>query len=218
MEQSKPKLIKQLESKVFSGSKHKYGTFECQLCGKHFNTTFISVRSGNATSCGCKRKINLPKSNITHNLSKTRIYSIYKGILSRCKRNVRYAGRGISVCDEWKNDFISFYNWSMSNGYEEHLTIDRIDNNGNYEPLNCRWTTMTVQARNKKSYIKPNKLSKYRGVSPLPSGMWRARITVNYNKFHIGIFNSELEAGIAFDKYIIDNNLEHTTNGLFEKN
>ena len=60
----------------------------------------------------------------------------------------RYGNRGIKVCDEWKNDFLSFYNWSMKNGYRDDLTLDRIDNNGDYEPNNCRWTTMKTQCNN----------------------------------------------------------------------
>ena len=60
-----------------------------------------------------------------------------------------YGGKGIAVCEEWQNDFQSFFGWSMANGYEDHLTIDRIDNDGNYEPSNCRWVSMAVQNRNK---------------------------------------------------------------------
>ena len=59
-----------------------------------------------------------------------------------------YGGRGIKVCDEWQKDFMAFYNWSMANGYKKGLSCDRINNNGNYEPTNCRWTTQQVQVNN----------------------------------------------------------------------
>ena len=58
-----------------------------------------------------------------------------------------YGGRGIKVCDEWKNDFQAFYDWAMANGYHDDLTIDRIDNDGNYEPNNCQWITLEENAR-----------------------------------------------------------------------
>ena len=87
-------------------------------------------------------------------MTNTKLFYIWGGIKARCynknnKQYKYYGARGIIVCDEWTNDFVSFYNWAMANGYKEHLSIDRIDFNGNYEPTNCRWTTNKEQQRNK---------------------------------------------------------------------
>lgn len=88
-----------------------------------------------------------------HGLKKTRLYRIWLAMKNRCfnaktMRYPDYGGRGIVVCSEWKNDFKSFYDWSMSHGYDDSLSIDRIDNDGNYEPSNCRWATQLEQVRN----------------------------------------------------------------------
>lgn len=91
---------------------------------------------------------------VKHGLSRTRIYNIYRDMKYRCSNPnncnyCRYGYKGIKVCNVWLNDFIEFYNWSMINGYKENLTIDRIDNDGNYCPENCRWTDMITQSNNK---------------------------------------------------------------------
>lgn len=94
----------------------------------------------------------------------TRLYSIWKAMKTRCYNpNFHaypiYGGRGISVCDEWKSDFQKFRDWSLSNGYEDDLTIDRIDTNGDYRPDNCRWVTYKAQANN----TRRNKIISYMG-------------------------------------------------------
>lgn len=91
----------------------------------------------------------------THGLRKTRLYRIWANIKTRCYNHndphfQRWGAKGITVCDEWKDDFKAFYDWAMSNGYEEHLTIDRIDNDKGYSPDNCRWATVKEQNQNKK--------------------------------------------------------------------
>lgn len=89
-----------------------------------------------------------------YGLSKSRLYRIYHHMLDRCYREndpkyPNYGKRGINVCEEWKKDFLNFYNWAIQNGYEENLSIERIDVNGNYEPSNCTWITMSEQAKNR---------------------------------------------------------------------
>ena len=121
---------------------------DCE-CG---NTTEVSSRrliSKNTKSCGCLR---IRK---THGLSDTRLYDIWIHTKQKCinpnsKNYQHYGGRGISVCKEWQEDFVNFYNWAMSNGYEDNLSLDRIDVDGNYEPNNCRWADDYTQTHNRR--------------------------------------------------------------------
>jgi hypothetical protein len=92
---------------------------------------------------------------VKHNLSGTRLYHIWNNMRGRCYNPnhhsyVNYGNRGITICEEWANDFLVFRRWALDNGYSDDLTIDRIDNDGNYTPLNCRWATAEVQNANKR--------------------------------------------------------------------
>ena len=131
--------------------KRRYSLYKC-YCGNEFKAATQDVRRKDTTNCGCRKK---KGTNTTHNLSKSRIYSIWCNMKSRVlnKNNQRfldYGDRGIIICSDWINDFMSFYNWSINNGYKEGLTIDRENNDGNYEPSNCRWVTDYIQNRNKR--------------------------------------------------------------------
>lgn len=201
-----------LYPKESSKQKRHYAIYKC-YCGNEFKSQISSVKRKNTTSCGCYNKSLITK----HGLYDNKLYNAWTNIIQRClnknnKAYVNYGNRGISICSEWKNNFMSFYNWALENGYREDLSIDRIDVNGNYEPNNCRWANKTTQMRNTRKIIASNKTG-YRGVSFYKSrNKYRAYIGLDYSFKHLGYFDTALEGALAYDKYVIDNNLEHTLN------
>lgn len=123
-------------------------------CGREVEVLGSNLSCGNTTSCGCYGRGRLGEISMRHGMSKSRIFKIWAGIRKRCnnpkmKSYDRYGGRGIKVCPQW-DAFIGFYN-DMRHGYADHLTLERINPDGDYEPNNCRWATMKEQARNKRN-------------------------------------------------------------------
>ena len=136
----------------FSGiNKNGNSTWVCRCdCGTEKVVSGAHLQSGASTSCGCIRREQLQ----THGGSKTRLYGIWNAMKARCynPHNNRYAiygGRGITICDEWRDDFEAFSQWAYTHGYRDDLTIDRIDNDQGYFPENCQWSTAKTQANNK---------------------------------------------------------------------
>lgn len=133
----------------------KITLWECKCdCG---NTCFVRANRlvhNRTKSCGCLRNDSNKARITTHGMSNTKVYNTWHSMKARCYNPTNhnydhYGKRGISVCDEWRDSFEAFYEWAMANGYQESLSLDRIDNDGNYCPQNCRWTTTKVQNNNR---------------------------------------------------------------------
>jgi len=162
----------------------KYGKRNSQLwlfkcdCGKEVVIIKNNVILGVTKSCGCQRNRLAGASNITHGDARTRLYNIWGNMLYRCENEncsgfEKYGGRGIKVCEEW-HKYLNFKKWALSHGYSENLSIDRIDNDGNYEPSNCRWVTMADQNRNRRDNI----IIEYNGER-LTASQWAIKLGWN---------------------------------------
>lgn len=155
-----------------SKNKNNKVSWNCKCdCG---GTTIVqsgNLKNSYVKSCGCLLKSNTQ--NIKHGLKHHRLYNIWDNMKARCYRKTNpnykhYGARGIHICQEWLTDFMNFYNWAISNGYSQELTIERENNDGNYEPLNCRWATIVEQSQNTRSHLGISKVIEIKELLQTP--------------------------------------------------
>lgn len=145
-------LVRELE-KYFTpcGMSHRVFLYRCD-CGVEKSAILNHIRTGNVKSCGCLQRTK-------NGIGASSICNVWRGIKTRCFGNSNtkyYKDRGITMCDDWRESFESFYNWAMANGYKHGLDIDRINNDGNYEPSNCRFVTRKENCNNRRKRLAQN--------------------------------------------------------------
>lgn len=195
--------------KVISLCKKKNNTllvYNCICdCGTELRIKGAFLMSGNTKSCGCLRKDLLT----THGLTGHPLESTRKDMIARCYNPNResykwYGARGISVCKEWRDSLSIFYDWSIAHGWKKGLTLDRIDNDGNYTPENCQFIPNKKNARKTRLISKKN-TSGYRGVSYCKKlKLFQAYYTNNLKMTHLGYFETAKTAAIVRDMAVLD--------------
>lgn len=159
--------------------------------GTEKNVSQRNLKSGKSQSCGCLHNEMMSKNFSTHKMTGSRLYYIWKGMKARCyieshSRYEQYGARGITVCDEWRDDFKAFSDWAIENGYDENAlrnecTLERKDVNGNYSPENCCWANATTQCINQ-NLRKDNKTG-IKGINwDKQSHRWQAQLQINKKK------------------------------------
>ena len=174
------------ERRLEGSTYRTFWEFKC-VCGTIKMINARAVKCGNTKSCGCRVKG--MDGTIYHGNSQKRLYNVWYAMKNRCNNPShvfyhRYGGRGIKVCAEWENDFLSFEKWALNNGHEDNLTIERQNNNRGYSPENCVWTTIRVQQQNRSTA----RLLEFEGVTKnlaqwvSLSGIGRGQIKNRLNK------------------------------------
>lgn len=178
-------VIERAEDKIYGKDKRHFPAWRCLCeCGNEVVVVGQSLRRGLTVSCGCRKqdedyKLLQKEKQTIHGERGTRLYDCWRGMKKRClnpndDHYPGYGGRGITICEEWRDNYVAFSTWAKENGYSDDLTLDRIDVNGNYEPSNCRWATAEEQQRNKRN----NRLITFNGET-LTLVEWSERTGIN---------------------------------------
>ena len=205
-------LIKDLEGKTFgqwtvlyraeNGAGGQSRWHSICTCGNERDVYGTHLIHGRSVSCGCKNYKNLdPKASLRHGMANTKLHETWRQMRARCnnkrsKHYLDYGGRGISVCDEW-DIFENFMEWSLANGYSDELSIDRIDNDGDYEPDNCRWTTALVQMNNRRNTVYVT----YKGETK-PLKDWCRELDLKYQRMWCRIVKYKWDIDRAFEEKV----------------
>lgn len=174
-----------------------------QQCAEHFDKQYKTMQAYCKKHCIAVKKESKEGANnpsYKHGYEGKSLCNIYRNMLARCYNSNRpdyiyYGARGIEVCDEWKKDSVSFFSWAESSGYSEGLTLDRIDVNGGYSPLNCRWVSMKVQSNNRRS----NKIICYKGVNKNLK-QWSDELNIPYDLLRSRLRRMSVEEAFEYDK------------------
>ncbi len=172
----------------------RFVTAKCD-CGTVRVFRLYDILKKDSTSCGCV-KIAMLKDRVSkHQLTQHKLYRVWCGIKERCNNPnhdmyIHYGQRGINICEQWANDFPPFYNWAISNGWIDGLTIDRVNNDLGYSPENCRMATRTEQQRNKRT----NNMVTFQNRTQCLSA-WAEELRMNYN-----VLRSRLRIGWTTDR------------------
>ena len=190
-----------LERVENSNSKQTRWLCQCD-CGEKGIVHADSLKNGRSASCGCLKAQKLSLRAKTHGQSNTPEFTSWVSMLSRCYNPNRdvypyYGGRGITVCDRWKDSFENFYT-DMGPRPEKNFSIDRINPDGNYEPSNCRWATTVEQHRNQR--VQTRSSTKIRGVNLRDSGKYQVTISLNGKTKVLGQANTLEEAKVIRQK------------------
>lgn len=175
-------------------------------CGNEIIVEAGHLRNGHTQSCGCFQRDRDVEYHTTHGMKGTKLFRVFHCMKGRCynptdKKYNRYGARGIKICDEWLNNPSSFFEWAAQNGYKDGLSIDRIDNNGNYCPENCRWVDNKIQSNNKST----NVVIEHNGISKTISE-WADVLGISYStaksRYKSGIFDKLFDVKNANEKLV----------------